>query len=136
MVSTIEIFPPAAAAAGCTATASVDRVDVDETSYDKAVRTYYKIDVGAANGWMFDRFEFTELYRAGATSIETPYTIPNAQYKPFETDYIHYVSPSNAWKTTIISFRVVFKIDTAGKVLYGASGAIIFGSSGGVLRGG
>lgn len=67
MAYTVDIQPPAAAAAGCSATCDVDGRD-GYLPYFEYV--YYKLTATLADGWTFGYFEWS-VYRENATTGDT-----------------------------------------------------------------
>lgn len=67
MAYTVDIQPPAAAAAGCSATCDVDH-RLSNLPYLEYV--YYKLTATAADGWTFDYFEW-HLHTENATTGDT-----------------------------------------------------------------
>ena len=65
---TPEVYPQAAAAAGCTASYSVDHTDNSTGSGWSQSFTYYQLSASAAVGWRFDHFEWTQTESSSSTT--------------------------------------------------------------------
>ena len=65
---TLEVYPQAAAAAGCTAAYSVDHTDNSSGSGWSQSQTFYKLSASAANGWRFSHFEWTRVTSGNGTT--------------------------------------------------------------------
>lgn len=116
-MNTPEVYPQAAAAAGCTAAYSVDHTDNSSGQGWSQSFTYYKLTASAVAGWRFDHFEWTRVTSGNGTttrnysSYDNPCTSNNL-YEGFldwgsEYEAIGFQDES----TTITYCRAVFVED-------------------------
>ena len=73
---TPEVYPLAAAAAGCTAAYSVAGTDSGHAREQDWTYTFYQISATAAAGWKFDHFEWTQSQNDGPDKSSSSYNNP------------------------------------------------------------
>ena len=137
MALTIEVYPPEAAADGCTATSTFDHVETRTHTSGVTTYTYYRLAKSEAIGWRFKKVVYTIRSKRGMSPPQdVDYSVSSFFDSYFDT-VIDNVGDYDDYSTEMIYLRVEFERAVSyGNILYGSSGAIIFGSSGGVLRGG
>lgn len=73
---TPEVYPQAAAAAGCTASYSVSGTDGGHAQEMDWYYTFYQISATAVAGWKFDHFEWTQSRNDGPDKSGSSYSNP------------------------------------------------------------
>lgn len=146
MVAAIDISPPAAAQAGCSATATV----VDSWSYGGDWYRAYSFEATAAAGWVFDHWEQTYDYQEGeaggtvligakCSSVDRTWRSGSYSQEGTEEWRSDYTSVGPEYVRvdlrTIVGLVAIFRRASTGLILRSAAnGQILRGAGGTILR--